>query len=215
MANRSATDLEWWQTRRFVMAMALLAMVPLLWPNIPPLVDLPGHMGRYRVQLDLHTYRWLTDWYDFHWQLIGNLGIDILVQIFAPLLGLELTVKLIVLSIPPLIVVGLLWIAREVHGRIPATALFALPLAYCFPLQFGFVNFMLSMALALPMFALWLRMGRLGKFSNARSCSCRCRALCGSATRSAGAYSACWLSRQRWFASTTVRSRRASIASIR
>ena len=158
-----AEQREWWQTRRFVVAMALLAMVPLVWPDIPPLVDLPGHMGRYRVQLDLHTYRWLTDWYDFHWQLIGNLGIDILVQILAPVLGLELTVKLIVMAIPALIVAGLLWIAREVHGRIPATALFALPLAYGFPLQFGFVNFMLSMALALPLFALWLRMGRLGK----------------------------------------------------
>ena len=54
--------------------MALLSMVPLLWPDIPPLVDLPGHMGRYRVQLDLHTYPWLTDWYNFQWQLIGNLG---------------------------------------------------------------------------------------------------------------------------------------------
>ncbi|HEX4695025.1 hypothetical protein [Sphingomonas sp.] len=164
MATKHATDLEWWQTRRFVVAMALLAAVPLLWPDIPPLVDLPGHMGRYRVQLDLYRYPWLTDWYDFKWSLIGNLGIDILVQIFAPVLGLELTVKLIVMAIPPLIVVGLLWIAREVHGRIPATALFALPLAYCFPFQFGFVNFMLSMALALPMFAFWLRLGRLGKF---------------------------------------------------
>ncbi len=31
------------------------------------------------------------------------------------------------------------------------------------PFQFGFVNFALSMALALNLFALWLRMGRLGK----------------------------------------------------
>ncbi|MFO3796683.1 MAG: S1C family serine protease, partial [Anaerolineales bacterium] len=38
----------------------------------------------------------------------------------------------------------LLWIAREVHGRIPPTALFALPLAYSYPFQFGFVNFALS-----------------------------------------------------------------------
>lgn len=164
MTSATNSDpLRWWQTRRFVVAMALLSVVPLLWPDIPPLVDLPGHMGRYRVQLDLHTYPWLTDWYNFRWQLIGNLGVDILVQIFAPLLGLELTVKLIVMTIPPLTVVGLLWISREVHGRIPATALFALPLAYCFPLQFGFVNFALSMALAMPLFALWLRLGRLGK----------------------------------------------------
>src|SRR3569623_2109994 len=78
MATKHATDLEWWQTRRFVVAMALLAAVPLLWPDIPPLVDLPGHMGRYRVQLDLHRYPWLTDWYDFKWSLLGYLGIDIL-----------------------------------------------------------------------------------------------------------------------------------------
>ena len=77
--------------------------------------------------------------------------------------GLELAVKLIVLTIPPLTAVGLLWIAREVHGRIPATALFALPLAYSYPFQFGFVNFALSMALALNAFALWLRLARLGR----------------------------------------------------
>lgn len=156
--------LEWWQTRWFVVAMAALSIVPLLWPEIPPLVDLPGHMGRYRVQLDLDEYRWLTDWYNFQWALIGNLGVDLLIEPLGRLFGLELGVKLIVMAIPPLTVVGLLWIAREVHGRIPATALFALPLAYGFPLQFGFVNFALSMALALVLFALWLRLGRLGRF---------------------------------------------------
>ena len=148
------TRLHWWQTRTFVAAMAALAIVPLLWPTIPPLVDLPGHMGRYRVQLAIGDHPWLGNWYDFRWQLIGNLGIDLLVVPLAKVFGLELAVKLIVLTIPPLTVSGLLWIAREVHGRIPATALFALPLAYSYPFQFGFVNFALSMALALNLFAL-------------------------------------------------------------
>ncbi|WP_262504055.1 hypothetical protein [Sphingosinithalassobacter sp. CS137] len=155
---------SWWQTRWFVLFAALASAVPLLWPDIPPLVDLPGHMGRYRVQLDRDTYPWLNDWYDFQWQLIGNLGVDLLVVPLAKLFGLELAVKLIVLTIPPLTVTGLLWIAREVHGKIPATALFALPLAYNFPFQFGFVNFALSMALALNAFALWLRLARQGRF---------------------------------------------------
>jgi hypothetical protein len=44
---------EWWETRAFVIAMVLLSAVPLLYPPIPPLVDLFGHMGRYRVMLDL------------------------------------------------------------------------------------------------------------------------------------------------------------------
>ncbi|WP_375270999.1 hypothetical protein [Sphingomonas sp.] len=156
-----AGERQWWQTRWFVVLAALIACVPLLWPDIPPIVDLPGHMGRYRVQLDRGAHAWLADWYTFQWSLIGNLGVDLLIEPLAPIIGLEPAVKLIVMAIPALTVAGLLWIAREVQGRIPATALFALPLAYGYPFQFGFVNFALSMGLALCLFALWLRMARL------------------------------------------------------
>lgn len=159
----SGATLRWWQTRWFVAAMTLVAVVPLLWPAIPPLVDLPGHMGRYRVQLSAGDYPWLAEWYDFRWSLIGNLGVDLLVIPLEHLIGLEPAVKLIVIAIPALTVSGLLWIAREVHGRVPPTALFALPLAYSFPFQFGFINFALSMAIALNLFALWLRMARQGR----------------------------------------------------
>ena len=155
--------LHWWQTRRFVALCTFLAIVPLLWPEVPPLVDLPGHMGRYRVQLEHGQHAWLGDWYNFEWSLIGNLGVDLLVVPLSKVFGLELAVKLIVIAIPAATVAGLLWIAREVHGRIPATALFALPLAYAFPFHFGFVNFALSMALALLAFGWWLRLARLGK----------------------------------------------------
>ncbi len=164
MQGGTAGQPHWWQTRWFVLAAALVAIVPLLWPDIPPLVDLPGHMGRYRVQLDRNIYPWFNDWYNFDWELIGNLGVDLAIIPLAKIFGLELAVKLIVISIPALTVTGLLWIAREVHGRIPATALFALPLAYSYPFHFGFVNFALSMALALNAFAWWLRLARLGKF---------------------------------------------------
>ena len=69
--------------------------------------------------------------------------------------------KLIVLAIPPLTAAGFLWVAREVHGRVPPTAFFALPFIYGFPFLFGFVNFTLSVALAFLAFGLWLRLGRL------------------------------------------------------
>jgi len=66
-----------------------------------------------------------------------------------------------VIAIPPLTAAGFLWVAREVHGRIPPTAFFALPFIYGFPFLFGFVNFALSVALAFLAFGLWLRLGRL------------------------------------------------------
>jgi hypothetical protein len=150
-----------WEHPALLAALILASIIPLLWPDVPPLLDLPGHMGRYRVQLDLATSPDLQQYYGFRWQLIGNLGVDVLVQALAPLIGLEASVKLIVITIPALTVTGLIWTAYEVHGRVPPTALFALPFAYNFPFLFGFVNFALAMALALNGFALWLRLGRL------------------------------------------------------
>jgi hypothetical protein len=153
----------WWETRTFALAMIAMAVVPLLLPPIPPLTDLMGHMGRYRVQLEIGSSPWLSHYYSFDWALIGNLGCDLLVQLFAPLLGLEPTVKLIVMAIPAITVAGLLLVAREIHGRVPATALFALPLAYGYPFQFGFINFALAMGLMLIAFAVWLRLARTGR----------------------------------------------------
>ncbi len=156
----SSAQPDWWNRRYIVAACILLALAPLALTPIPPLVDLPGHLGRYAVQLDPAPFH---AWYAFRWQLIGNLGVDLLIEPMARLFGLELGLKLIVMMIPALAVAGLLWIAREVHGRIPPTAFFALPLAFGHPFIFGFINFSLAMALALLAFALWLRMARTGK----------------------------------------------------
>lgn len=153
----------WWNGRAFLLAMVVLAAVPLLWPSIPPLVDLPGHMGRYRIQTGIADSLYLSRWYDFHWGLMGNLAIDLLMFPLGALIGIEPAVKLTVVAIPVLTVAGFLAIAREVHGRVPPTALFALPLAYCYPLHFGFVNFGLAMGLALLGFALWLRLRRVDR----------------------------------------------------
>jgi hypothetical protein len=153
----------WWESPAFLAFLLVLAAVPLLYPQVPPLVDLLGHMGRYRVQLDIGDSPWLSNYYGFHWAAIGNLGVDLLVMPLGRLMGLEPAVKLIVLTIPPMTVAGFLWVAREVHGRIPPTALFAIPFAYGHPFLYGFVNFALSIALAFLAFGLWLRLGRLEK----------------------------------------------------
>ena len=157
-------DRPFWERREYALLLVLLAAVPLLWPTIPPLVDLPGHMGRYRVQLDLASSPHLPRYYAFDWSLIGNLGVDLAIVPLAKLIGLEPAVKLVVLLIPPLTVAGLIAAAREVHGRYEPTVAFALPVAFGYPFTFGFVNFALSMALALLAFALWLRLANRGRF---------------------------------------------------
>jgi hypothetical protein len=161
--SRPGAARPWWEGRPFVAAMILIAFVPLLYPAIPPIVDIGGHMGRYKIAADLASSPVLQQWFSFHWLPIGNLGVDLLVVPLSKLIGVELATKLVVMSIPPLTVAGMLWVAREVHNRLPPTVAFALPLAFGHPFMFGFVNFALSMALALLAFGLWLRLGRLGK----------------------------------------------------
>ncbi|WP_374944764.1 hypothetical protein [Sphingomonas sp.] len=152
---------SWWQTRGFVALVLLATAIPLLWPTIPPLIDLPGHMARYRVMLGDDPG--LARWYAFAWKPIGYLGVDLLVLAVAPVLGLELTVKLVAILIPVVTAAGMFWLSREAHGRVQPLVLFALPLAFHLCFQYGFLNYTLGMALALNAFALWLCLARLGR----------------------------------------------------
>jgi hypothetical protein len=159
----SGAPRNFWEHKTLLAVLILAAAIPLLLPANPPLTDLPGHMARYHVELNLAGSPNLQRYYDFHWGLIGNLGVDLLIVPMAGVFGLELGTKIIMIVIPMLLATGLLAVARELHGRIPPTALFALPLVYHWPFQFGFVNFSLSAALCFIAFAFWLRLGRTGR----------------------------------------------------
>ena len=147
---------RWW----FVVLLALAAAIPLAIPVVPPLTDLGGHVGRYAVQLDGGASPVLRQWYSFEWGLVPNLGVDLLVQLLAPVIGLEPAVRVIVAGIAALHVSGIVLLARVAHGRTPPTVLFAIPLVYGFPLFYGFVNFALGIALACLALALWLKLGQ-------------------------------------------------------
>jgi hypothetical protein len=120
-------------------------------------------MGRYKIAADLASSPSLQTWFTFRWSVLPNLGVDLLVVPLAKLIGIEAATKLIAMLIPPLTVGGFAWMAREAHGRLPATYLLAAPLAFGFPFLYGFLNFTLAAALALLATGLWARLGRTGR----------------------------------------------------
>ncbi len=148
---------------RAELALVLLSALPLLWPALPPLVDVPNHLSRYRILLDYGTSPLFRTWFEIRHVLVGNLGMELLMPLLAPWLGLEPAAKLAILAMPVGCALGSVLIAREVHGRIVATTPLAAALVYNYPLNYGFLNYSLSMALALPAFWLWLRLGRAGR----------------------------------------------------
>lgn len=146
------------------MAAALfLSVLPLLWPALPPLYDLPDHAGRYHVMADIARSADLQRHWSVEWALVPNLGVDLLVIALAPLLGIVGATKLVVAAIPMLFTLALVTLSRVATGRVSPAIGFALPLAYAAPFEMGFVNFCLSAALALLALAGWMAMGRQGR----------------------------------------------------
>jgi hypothetical protein len=147
------------QQRWLLALLVFAATIPLLGPAVPPLNDVPCHIGRYRVMVEAGQGP-LALHFGFDWALIGNLGVDLLVYALHPLLDVEPATHLVVALIPALTVAAMLWLGREAQGGLPVAAGFAFPLAYSFPLQMGFINFTLSAALVFGALALWIRLAR-------------------------------------------------------
>jgi hypothetical protein len=146
-----------------MLCLAVLAAVPLLLPAIPPLTDYPAHMGRYWLQIYGPTSL-LSSYFDVQWRLTGNLGGDILIGIADVFFPFDTACKIVAVTAPVLMVFGLLWTSKEIHGNIPATSLFSLPLVYHYPLHWGFINYSLSISLAFISFALWMNIRRRRRF---------------------------------------------------
>lgn len=141
-----------------IFALAILVSLPTLFPPILPLTDLGGHLGRYAVQLDGGRDPHLAAWYSFSWQLLPNLGVDLLVQALAPILGLEPALRAIVTATVFLQAFGLLTTSRLVHGRITPFAIIALPFIYGHSFLYGFLNYTLALGLLWCSLALWIAM---------------------------------------------------------
>lgn len=148
-----------WPTSGGLVLLSLLAVAtPLLWPGIPPLIDLPGHMAGYAIELDVDQSQELQRYFKFRWQLLGNLGLELLMVPLGRVFGVEIGAKIATLIIPLITAAGFLAIAKQVHGRIPLTAFAAVPIALNYWLMYGFVNYCLAAGLAMLSLAFWINL---------------------------------------------------------
>lgn len=141
-----------WSWTAFLM---IFAALPFLIVQIPSASDYPNHLARHHVFAAIGSP--LDNYFEIHWRWVGNLGVDLPVLALSPLLGAELATRLVSAMIAPLTVLGIVLLSRSVHGRVAASAMVALPFVIAQPLLFGFLNYSLSVALALLAAAAWNR----------------------------------------------------------
>jgi hypothetical protein len=138
--------------------LAVLAALPVMVASMPQMGDYSAHLARYHVMLDGGHSPYLAQYYTFQWKWTGNLGVDLLIQPLASIFGLETAGRLICMAIPLLTGLGILAVEWQLRRRIGVGALLAMAFIWSPALLMGFVNFGLSLALALFAFALWVRL---------------------------------------------------------
>ncbi len=163
---------RWWQRGGAVAGAAVAATVPLWFVQLPPLIDLLGHIGRYHIQLNIADNPVLAANWAFRWHWLGNLGGDLLMEPLGRLFGVERGATVLAAVILLVMISGMARLARAVHGTLPATAWAAFPFAMAYPWQYGLVNYWLGVALALhaaawvwPMAPTWRRTALLAVLS--------------------------------------------------
>ncbi|MCJ8191031.1 hypothetical protein [Sphingomicrobium aestuariivivum] len=162
----SAEAAPWWERREYLFLLLAVSLLPTLLPvamgGMPPLVDLPFHYARFAIGHGGEGAAYWAPYFEHGFKFTGNIGGDLLVAALAPVIGVSAATKLIVCLIPPLWVGASWWLSREVLGRV-APAIGIVPaFAFAQPFLYGFVNYTLSIGLALAALALWVRWGRQG-----------------------------------------------------
>ncbi len=162
----------WWSSRRAVSLAAVAATIPLWFVQLPPLIDLLGHIGRYHIQLSIGANPALAANWAFRWHWLGNLGGDLLMEPLGRLFGVERGAIILAGLILLVMISGMARLGQAAHGSLQATAWAAFPFAMAYPWHYGLVNYWLGVGLAFhaaawvwPMATNWRRTVVLGLLS--------------------------------------------------
>lgn len=142
----------WWGS---LFGLCVVVLVPLFVVDVPPLVDYPNHLARAFVLASLPTDPVLATFYATHWAIIPNLAIDLVAPPLLRLLPVHDVGRLLIASAVLLPVLGTIAYSTALGGRWWCLAVGLV--AYNGTLMEGFLNFSLSVGVALLLAAAWLR----------------------------------------------------------
>lgn len=149
----SARSLRW-----AIAGACLLLLVPLFVTPVLPIIDLYSHVGRYFVLHRIPADPFLSRYYDESWALLPNIGLDLIGTALLSFVTPMQLAKLIIGSVLVLQFLGVLFLYRQVQGRMSwLPILLAAPLSYSFILTWGFTNFLVAVALSIWSIGLWLK----------------------------------------------------------
>lgn len=158
MGNTTAMQLPWLSTRAILLYLALLAALFSL-VDIPPLLDLPGHIGAGAIEAAPPGSP-LLDYYQWNWSFVPNLGGEVLMKLLSIPFGIEAAGWWTALIATILFVLGGLATVRTLNPRGAYAMGWAAMFLFGFPWLWGFINYLLAVGLAMLVFGASLRLMR-------------------------------------------------------
>ena len=153
LAEQRAERLKRWAAA-FAVAMSVL---PFLLVDHLPLIDLPNHIARLIVREDLRAGGPLSAFYEWRWVVIPNLAIDLLSVPFVGWVDAETFVNVVAILSVIGVYGGAIAIDRTLNGARWGISLLTGLIVFHGALRYGFINYVVSLAFAVPLFAAWLR----------------------------------------------------------
>lgn len=147
-------------SRRTALAAAAVAfsLLPVLLVAHLPLVDYPNHLARFEIFRRFSSSEFFATFYEWRWGFIPNLALDLLVIPVTYLLPVEAAANLVTLLALVVLCLGTIQLDRELHGDRWGVSSFVGLIVYSGAFRYGFVNYVISVSLALVLFVLWVRL---------------------------------------------------------
>jgi hypothetical protein len=140
-----------------IVLVSVAFLLPISFTPYPPLPDWPNHLARACVLAEYANVPELQNAFEVRWDLLPNLGADILGTVLLYWLPHSLASKTILSLAVLLFVAGCISVSLGFHQRVSLTTVLALYFAYNFMFLYGFMNYMLGLGIFLLTYGYWLR----------------------------------------------------------
>ena len=144
-----------WLRAPWLLAAIVMLCLPYLLVTVPPLIDLPGHLGAAAIEAAGPDSA-LRQYWTWQWAYSLNMGGEVLMKLLADAFGLVAAGWWSAVIATALFAAGCVAAIRAVNPRGGYGIGWALLFVFSYPLLMGFINYVLATGLALLAFAAWV-----------------------------------------------------------
>ncbi|CAM4085716.1 Glycosyltransferase RgtA/B/C/D-like domain-containing protein [Novosphingobium lubricantis] len=146
-----------WLSLPGILAGVLVVCLPFALVDVPPLIDVPGHMGAAAIEA-AGPGNPLEKYFTWKWVFTLNIGGGVLMKVLGAQFGIIAAGWWSTVLATGLFAGGCLWTIRMLNPKGGHAAAWALMFVFSFPLLTGFLNYILATGLSLTAFAasVWL-----------------------------------------------------------